>query len=128
MLEEVKELVQLINSLPHLALWVMAGFWVYKVVMIGSIYGLIHFAIDKMHDWLVKPKTVVTEWKFRNVRLYQPDRLESLLLGVINYANRSRNAETPKVIEDFFYIDSMHHLQKAWDEYTERNPQQVRTP
>lgn len=39
-----------------MALWVLAGFWVYKVVVIGSIYGLIKFIVTKLHSWLTMPK------------------------------------------------------------------------
>ena len=116
MLEEFKELVQLLNNLPHLALWVAAGFWAYKVIVIGSIYGLIRFAIDKLHDWLTKPKAV--EWKFASVRLHEPEKLEALLRGVASYSNSGSPNYTPEL----FYTDSMRHLQAAWNDYTAKNP------
>ena len=51
-MEELKLLVEMVANLPSMAMWVIAFFFVYKVVVIGSIYGLIRFAIDKMHSWL----------------------------------------------------------------------------
>lgn len=51
MMDELKEIINMIASLPHMALWVIAGFWAYKVIVIGSIYGVIRFAIDRAHSW-----------------------------------------------------------------------------
>lgn len=58
MIEELKVIIEMIAGLPHFALWVIAAFWAYKVIVIGSIYGVIRLAITKFHDFLVKPKDV----------------------------------------------------------------------
>lgn len=55
-MEDLKELVTLIGDLPQLAVWVLLGFLVYKLAVVGSVYGLIRFAIEKTHSWLMKPK------------------------------------------------------------------------
>lgn len=55
-MEELQAIVEMIAKLPQTALWVLIGFWTYKVVVVGSIYGLIRFAIDKLHSWLTTPK------------------------------------------------------------------------
>jgi hypothetical protein len=54
-MEELTVLVNLLNTLPSLALWVVAAFFGYKVVVIGSVYGVIKLAINKFHDYLVSP-------------------------------------------------------------------------
>ena len=54
-MEELKLLISMVADLPHAALWVIAGVLIYKVVIIGSIYGVIRLAIVKAHDWLVRP-------------------------------------------------------------------------
>jgi hypothetical protein len=56
-MEEIKVLVDMMRELPALALWVIAGFFVYKVICIGSIYGVIKLAIVKFHDFLTTPRT-----------------------------------------------------------------------
>lgn len=56
-MEELKLLVDMVGNLPSMALWVIAAFWGYKVIVIGSLYGLIRFAIDKLHSWLTLRKT-----------------------------------------------------------------------
>lgn len=55
-MEELKLLIEMVASLPTMAMWVLVGFFAYKVIVIGSIYGLVRFAIDKLHSWLTKPK------------------------------------------------------------------------
>lgn len=55
-MDELKQIVEMIANLPQMALWVIAGFWAYKVIIIGSIYGVIRLAINKAHDWAVAPR------------------------------------------------------------------------
>ena len=55
-MDELKELVGLINSLPQIALWVMVGFWAYKVIVVGSVYGVIRLAISKAYEAFAKPR------------------------------------------------------------------------
>jgi hypothetical protein len=40
-------------------LWVIAFFFVYKVAVIGSIYGVLRFGIEKLHSWLTTPKQLL---------------------------------------------------------------------
>lgn len=58
MIEELKVIIDMVSKLPNFALWVIAAFWAYKVIVIGSIYGVIRLAINKFHDFLTKPKDV----------------------------------------------------------------------
>ena len=46
----------MVNQLPTLAIWVLVGFWCYKVVCVGSIYGIIRLAINKLHSWKTSPR------------------------------------------------------------------------
>ncbi len=58
-MEELKELINMVANIPSMALWVIAAFWAYKVIVIGSVYGLIRFGIDKLYSYLTNPKTVI---------------------------------------------------------------------
>lgn len=62
-MEELKLLIEMVGKLPQTALWVLLGFWAYKVIVIGSVYGLIRFGIDKLHSWLTKPKYELVQAK-----------------------------------------------------------------
>ena len=58
-MDELKLLIEMVANLPTLAVWVLVGYLVYKVAVIGSIYGVIRLLIVKVHDW----KTAPTEFK-----------------------------------------------------------------
>lgn len=47
---ELETLIKMINSLPTMALWVLIGFWAYKVIIIGSIYGVIKFTVNVLYQ------------------------------------------------------------------------------
>lgn len=55
-MEELKMLVSMVADLPNAALWVIAAVFVYKVCIVGSIYGVIRLAIVKAHSWATTPK------------------------------------------------------------------------
>ena len=57
-MEELKLLISMVANLPTLAVWVLVGYLAYKVVIVGSIYGVMRLVIIKWHDWATKPKTV----------------------------------------------------------------------
>lgn len=57
-MDELKLLIEMVAGLPSLAVWVLVGYLVYKVVVVGSIYGVIRLLIIKLHDWLTRPRTV----------------------------------------------------------------------
>lgn len=59
-MDELKVLVDMVANLPAMAIWVLVCFFVYKVVYIGSVYGVIRFVSEKLFDWL---KTQKTEYK-----------------------------------------------------------------
>ena len=57
-MEELKLLISMVNDLPALATWVLVGYLIYKITVIGSIYGVIRLLIVKMHDVLMDHKTM----------------------------------------------------------------------
>lgn len=56
-MDELKLLIEMVANLPTLAIWVLVGYLVYKVAVIGSIYGLLRLLIEKTHNWLTVRKT-----------------------------------------------------------------------
>lgn len=57
-MEELKQLLELVANLPALAIWVLVGFFAYKTIIIGSIYGVIRTGMTLLHSWATKPKLV----------------------------------------------------------------------
>lgn len=56
MMDEIKQIIEMIAKLPQLAIWVLVAFWAYKVIVIGSVYGVIRFVVEKAHSYLTTPK------------------------------------------------------------------------
>lgn len=50
MIDIVKEMAQVIAMLPHIAVWILTGLLIYKVCVIGSIYGVVRLGITKLFD------------------------------------------------------------------------------
>lgn len=84
MLEEIGELVKIIAGLPHLAIWALCGYLIYKLAVIGSVYGVIRMAIDKAHSVLTQPKIVESKVKFRNLTIISEEAVERLMIKVID--------------------------------------------
>lgn len=76
-MEEIKELVEIIAKLPQFALWVLVAFWCYKVICVGTLYGVIRLAIVKTHNWLVTPerKIVQIEDRLKEICVTSADSL-----------------------------------------------------
>ena len=58
-MEELKLLISMVNDLPALATWVLVGYLIYKITIIGSIYGVIRLLIVKTHDVLMVRRAMV---------------------------------------------------------------------
>lgn len=83
-MDELKLLIEMVANLPAMAVWVLVGFYAYKVVVIGSIYGVIRLGILKAHDWLVAPKT--TTYKLGGLAIN-----ETVALALASQLNRLSN-------------------------------------
>lgn len=55
-MEELKALIGLVAGLPNAALWVIAALFAYKVVVVGSIYGVIRFSVERLYLWAITPR------------------------------------------------------------------------
>ena len=82
-MQELKLLVEMVASLPQLAVWVVIAFYIYKIVIIGSIYGVIRFGVAKLHDWAVTRKTLPP--------ITQQISLEDILHGIVITSDETKN-------------------------------------
>lgn len=55
-MDELKMLIELVRDLPALAIWLLVAFYGYKVIIVGSIYGVIRFIVERLHSWATTPK------------------------------------------------------------------------
>lgn len=62
-MDELRRLIELVGALPHDVLLILAGYMVYKLAIVGSIYGVIRFVTKQLFDWLKllgsRPRTSV---------------------------------------------------------------------
>lgn len=55
-MDELKLVLDIIQSLPDMALWALVVIYFYKVTIVGSIYGVIRYLANKWHDYAVTKK------------------------------------------------------------------------
>ena len=115
-MEELKLLVSMVAELPSMALWVIAFFFGYKVVIVGSIYGVIRFVAEKIHNVLITRKTLpAIEQEIRlNDRLHgicitSDDTLNLLLLQI----QRLRGKNTRLTNNSYIHTCSVDWLREA---------------
>lgn len=55
-MEELKLLIEAVAGLPTITLWVLVGYLIYKLAVIGSMYGVIRYGIAKFVEWKTVPR------------------------------------------------------------------------
>lgn len=112
-MDELRLLIELVASLPAMAIWVLAGFYAYKVAVIGSIYGVIRYVSGRLFDWLEKKKAREVEYKEIRPMLdgvcirAETDRLITQL-----HRLRGRGLSVPS---DYIHAQSIDWLRDAID-------------
>ena len=106
-MEELKILVDMVAKLPQTALWVLVGFWAYKVIVVGSIFGVIRYVVWALHSWLTR--------KDQNVRLL----LDGLVISgaqeaLVAQLHRLRNRSHPGHLQ-YTHRSDVEWLREAID-------------
>lgn len=57
-MEELKLIVETVAGLPTLTIYVLCGYLIYKLAVVGSIYGVIRFGIEKFVEWRTMPAPI----------------------------------------------------------------------
>ena len=60
-MEELKTLITAGAGLPSLTVWVLVGYLVYKLAVVGSVYGVIRFVAGELFQWLRQHKVEYVE-------------------------------------------------------------------
>jgi hypothetical protein len=109
MLQELKEILGIIKDLPHMVMWVLAGLLLYKVVVVGSIYGVIKLAIDRLHSWLVTPKVVTHQYDLKHLSMTtEAAEALSIFLG-------SAARDVKSFGGSYLYPDDIMRIKKRYD-------------
>jgi len=70
-MEELQLLIHTIAGLPALTVWVLGGYLIYKLAVLGSLYGTIRYLADKFVEWRTKPQetTVTKEFNLQGIAI-----------------------------------------------------------
>lgn len=106
----------MVAKLPSMAIWVIALFWAYKVVVVGSVYGVVRFGIAKAHDYLVQRKTIPPEIKRIEVQalvggICIGSEVEPLMAQIHRIVGKGINIKT-----DYIHGQSVRWLREAIDD------------
>jgi hypothetical protein len=117
MMDEIKQIIEMIAKLPQLAIWVLVAFWAYKVIVIGSVYGVIRFVAEKAYAWAVTPKhethIVDVRGKLDRMTIHSPDFLIGQISRIIG---KRMSIPTP-----YLHDESIEWLREAIDEKEARD-------
>lgn len=102
----------MVANLPTLAVWVLVGYLLYKIVVVGSIYGLVRFAIEKLHNWLIASKT-----KYVEIRpLIDGECVHSALEPMMEQINRLKHVQKHAQGSLYFHKTAAYWLKEAIDD------------
>lgn len=104
-MELLKEIADLLDKFPQLALWILTGLLFYKVVIIGSYFGILRLLILKGHDYLRSPKEVIQKIKITD-HCYSHDGADAELLRFLERYNKFKGGHN-LAISDVQYIEKI---------------------
>ena len=109
-MEELKLLVEMVAKLPTLAIWVVALFYAYKVVIIGSVYGLIRFIVTKLHDYKCnRTATIKLQDKFTGMVITSDYTMDKLTAQLKRISGKNANGSL------YIHTSSVEWLKEAID-------------
>ena len=62
-MEELKQLADILKELPTLGFLILGGYFMYKLVIVGSIFAVIKLVVTRLTDMVSKGKTEATKIK-----------------------------------------------------------------
>lgn len=78
MVEEIVKLVQALDGLTWAALTAIGMIFLYKVTVVGSIYGVIRYSVSKIHEFMMARESRHDRIKSRNEAW---SKISSLFIG-----------------------------------------------
>jgi hypothetical protein len=109
-MDELKLLIEMVASLPAMAMWVLVGFFAYKVVVIGSIYGVIRFVGGRLFDWLQQKKIEYKEIRPTLDGMCIPGNTDALIAQLHRIRGRGTNIKS-----GYIHQQSVDWLRSAID-------------
>jgi hypothetical protein len=122
-MEELKLLIGMVADLPSMALWVLIGYLVYKLAIIGSIYGVIRLAITNLYEWAIKRKELPA--------IHQEIYLKDIVHGICIHSDETKDllmrqikrvaGKGISIGSDYIHKSSVDWLREAIDDKIEKD-------
>lgn len=117
-MDELKVLVEMVSHLPAMAMWVLVGFWAYKVVVIGSLYGVIRFVAGGLFGYLKARKTEV---QYQEIRPMLDGVCISGTVGALMGQLHRLRGVNVSIGSTYIHDSSVEWLRQAIDEKMDRD-------
>jgi hypothetical protein len=88
-MDELQVVVNMVKTIPTLAVWVLAGLLLYKVTVIGSIFGILKLLINRAFEWHTKPKQLKLYDRCINIETYNALEVQIKRLSTSSYIHMS---------------------------------------
>jgi hypothetical protein len=88
-MDELQVVVNMVKTLPTLAIWVLAGILLYKVTIIGSIFGILKLLINRVFEWQTQPTQYKLYDSSINLDTYKALEVQIKRLGTSSYIHMS---------------------------------------
>jgi len=98
-MDELKLLIEAVAGLPTITLWVLVGYLVYKLAVIGSVYGVIRYGIEKFVEWRTTPNREVVEktYKVKDLSITTDGTFEALMAQLGRVVGKGGYSNTPYI-------------------------------
>ena len=113
-MNQLQILIDMIADLPEFALWIVAAFFIYKVIIIGSIYGVVKLAITKLYAWASRDKVVNRKAEVNGMCMG-----EEILDQILTQLRRLTGKHSA-----YLHAEQIHWLAEAITEKEERESQE----
>ncbi|MGI9569041.1 MAG: hypothetical protein ACR2PH_04710 [Desulfobulbia bacterium] len=127
-METLQALTTIIKDLPQTALWILILFFIYKTIIVGSIYGVIRFTVKEFAS-IFKQKQNNSQGNIEELISEQEKILEGFKKKL--NSNCIDPQVTDKIFDQLLRIKDTHHnyifssdvgrLKKALDMYEEKH-------
>lgn len=111
-MEEIKTLVEVLKETPTTVILTVFIYFMYKALIVGSVYGVIKYAVTKLHDYMVTPREKLIN------RTAQVDKLsinDEAFTDLVGQLERLRGITSSRALNHIFSSD-VAWLKKAIDE------------
>lgn len=115
MLEIIKEAGTILKDLPELAIWILLGILFYKVVIVGSIFGIIKLAINSAKEVAIKPKEKIIKYDIGK-KFIKTDGAHSSFMELLDLLNSGVSINS-----DYVHRADVDFLVDAYKEKLEKD-------